>query len=187
MTDKKTLRSRMRALRRGLSPEAQRAASEAVFGRLTAYAPYRNATCVMAYIACRGELDLAPVTRHILASGKRLALPRCEANGTLTARKVNALSDLTPGAYGIPEPAEDSEIVPPEEIGLVLVPGVAFDRACYRLGQGGGYYDRFLQETAAVRAGVCHDAALLEHVPREAHDLRMDAVITPEETILRGD
>ena len=75
--------------------------------------------------------------------------------------------------------------MPPEDVDLILVPGVAFDRDFYRLGQGGGYYDRLLSGTNAVKAGVCHDAALIGRVPREAHDIRMDAVITPGALILR--
>jgi len=185
MTDKRTLRESMRAMRKALSAQEQLRASGALCERILSFAPFREAACVMAYIACRGEIDLAPVIGEILEQGKTLALPRCEAGGRLTARRVASLSRLVPGTFGLMEPAQDAEIVPPEEIGLILVPGTAFDRDGFRLGQGGGYYDRFLQHTDAVRVGVCHDMALLERVPREAHDIRMDAVITPSAMILR--
>jgi len=187
MTDKRTLREKMRAMRKGLSSEAQRCAGEAVFERVIGFAPYQNARCVMAYIACRGELSLAPVIEDILARGKTLALPRCEEGRLLTARKITTLDALVPGMFGLMEPAKSAEIVPPEKIDLIFVPGTAFDRALYRLGQGGGYYDRFLGGTDALRVGLCHDMALLESVPREAHDMRMDAVITPGAAILRRD
>lgn len=179
MTDKQALRAKMSGMRKALSAQEQKAASDAACERVLSFAPYQMADCVMAYIACRGEMDVSPVIRDILESGKTLVLPRCEAGGTLTARKIASLLELAPGAYGIPEPDERAEIVPPQEIGLILVPGTAFDREGFRLGQGGGYYDRFLRGTNAVLAGICHDAALLERVPREAHDMRMDAVITP--------
>jgi len=187
MDEKKALRETMRALRKGFSAGEQRLASEAVCRRILSFDSYREANCVMAYIACRGELDLAPAIENILASGKTLALPRCEEGGRLTARRITSLSQLAPGTYGIPEPDAQSDIVPPHQIDLILVPGTAFDRAFYRLGQGGGYYDRFFKETNAVRAGVCHEAALLERVPQEAHDMQMDAIITPERLMLRGD
>ena len=185
MTQKQALRTKLRAMRKSLSPETQRLAGEAVCERVLSLAAYKNAERVMAYIACRGELDVSPVIGDILASGKTLLLPRCEADGTLTARKITSPEALLPGAYGIPEPAEDAEIAPPESIDLILVPGVAFDGEGVRLGQGGGYYDRLLSETSAVKAGICHDAALIDRVPREAHDIRMDAVITPTAMILR--
>ena len=174
-------------MRKGLSDEAQRIASEAACKRILAFAPYQEAACVMAYVACRGELDISSVIEDILIGGKHLVLPRCEADGIMTARRITSLDQLVSGAYGIPAPQETSEIVVPQEIDFILVPGTAFDGDGYRLGQGGGYYDRFMKETNAVRAGVCHDEALLEHVPHEAHDLRMDAVITPGTLLLCGD
>ena len=185
MEEKKALRTRLRAMRKALSPQAQRLASRAVCERVLAFEAYKRAKVVMAYIACRGELDVSPVMDDILSSGRTLLLPRCEEGGRLTARKIASLAALSPGAYGVPEPGEESPVALPETIDLILVPGVAFDRDFYRLGQGGGYYDRFLKETHAVRAGVCHSAALLDGVPREAHDMRMDAVITPKALILR--
>lgn len=186
MTDKQALRTQMRAARKSLSKEEQQAASRAVCAKILSSAAYREAKCVMAYIACRGELDVTPVIESALAAGKTLALPRCEEGGTLTARKTDSLAALAPGAYGIKTPGEGAEIMPPEAIDLILVPGTAFDREGYRLGQGGGYYDRFLKKTNAVLCGVCHDMALLERVPRQDHDARMDAVITPGGLIRRS-
>ena len=68
--------------------------------------------------------------------------------------------------------------------GLMLIPGTAFDRAGGRIGQGGGYYDRYILKTRAFRVGVCHGFALMDSVPTEKHDARMDAVVTPEETLI---
>lgn len=177
--EKEALRRAMRARRRQLSEAQQQAAAQAVLAYLRDFSPYREAACVMAYAACRGELSLEPVLLDVLASGRTLALPRCEAPGVMTARRVRALSCLRTGAYGLPEPGEDCETVPPGTIDLILVPGTAFDRAGGRLGQGGGYYDRFLPRTRALRAGICHGFALTDGVPCGPDDQRMDAVITP--------
>ena len=67
---------------------------------------------------------------------------------------------------------------------LILVPGTAFDRAGGRVGQGGGYYDRFLPGTQALRMGVCHHFALQSSVPMSTHDQSMDIIITPQETVI---
>ena len=163
--NKDELRHALRARRRALSQEEQRRASLAVLERVRAFAPYREARSVMAYMACRGELDLSPVLLDALAQGKTLLLPRCEAPGIMTARRV--------------EPAQCCAVFPPEEINLIFVPGTAFDALGGRLGQGGGYYDRFLARTKALRAGVCHDFALIARVPAQAHDMRMDCIFTP--------
>ena len=91
--------------------------------------------------------------------------------------------DLVPGFMDIPEPTASCEPVDPQEVDLVLVPGVAFDRQGNRLGYGGGYYDRFLQQCAAPRVALAFATQLVDHVPTEPHDLRVHAVVTDEEVI----
>lgn len=96
------------------------------------------------------------------------------------------MSELVPGAYGLMEPDETCEIFDPQKIDLILVPGVAFDRLGHRLGQGAGYYDRFLPGMHAARVGICHDFALLEEVPFQEHDIPMDFVMMPGGMALSG-
>lgn len=176
----------MRAMRRSLDEEEQILAARAVFERIMAYEPYRQAGTVMAYVAVQGELRLEMVIKDVLAGGKKLLLPRCEAPGIMTARRISSMEDLVPGTYGLLEPKESCGTADPGEIDLILVPGVAFDREGHRLGQGGGYYDRFLMGSGAHRVGICHDFALLESVPFDAHDIRMDDVITPGGVLSAG-
>ena len=177
--NKAEIRAQLREMRRALSKQEQDVAAKAMHDHLAALDVYRASRVVMAYMTCRGELSLEPVILDVLAAGKTLVLPRCEAEGIMTARKVGAIHELVPGAYGLLEPDASCEAIDPKKIDLILVPGVAFDRQGGRLGQGAGYYDRFLPQTQAVRMGICHDFALLEHVPSQAHDVPMDFVITP--------
>lgn len=186
MKDKQALREAMRGSRRALPKAQQEKAARDAAARLYGFAPYMKAKTVMAYIACQGELSLAPVIDDALRSGKTLLLPRCDAPGVITARRVMRLSQMSPGAYGLMEPEAGSEVFPPEEIDLILVPGTAFDAGGGRLGQGGGYYDRFLEKTGALRVGVCHAFALQKSVPAEAHDARMDYILTPQAVIRCG-
>ena len=138
----------------------------------------------MAYAAARGELPLGRVLADALAAGKTLVLPRCAGEGVMHGHRVDAPDRLATGAYGILEPGADCPRVEPEKIDLIFVPGTAFDVRGHRIGQGGGYYDRYLNRTRAVRVGVCHDFALLSAVPSEAHDARMDIVVTPGRTVI---
>ena len=138
----------------------------------------------MAYAAARGEIALEAVMADALLRGKALALPLCTGPGRMQARRVTDLSRLRPGRYGIPEPGPDCPELAPETIDLILVPGVAFDPRGGRVGQGGGYYDRFLPLSRALRVGVCPEFALLDRVPVRAHDQRMDAVVTPSATLM---
>ena len=182
--NKDELRAQMRGMRRKLSDEEQRKAAKAVAERLVTLEAYQNARVVMAYAAVRGELPLDGILEDALAGGKTLALPRCEGEGVMRAYRVERAAQLRKGAYGILEPDAACPPVGPEEIELILVPGTAFDAHGNRLGQGGGYYDRYLSQTQAVRVGICHDFALLHAVPTQAHDARMAIVITPNHTII---
>jgi len=88
--------------------------------------------------------------------------------------------DLLPGPFGNHEPAEDAPAPPPD---LVLVPGLAFDRSGFRLGRGGGFYDRFLESLSFPRpvlCGVCFSRQIVPAVPREPHDARVDWILTEE-------
>lgn len=182
--DARAIRALMRERRARLSAGEQERCAGAAGAHVLGSRAYGRSRVIMAYMASRGELSLAPVIGDVLASGRVLALPRCEGKGVMTARRVSCLDELAPGAYGIWEPKEDRPEITPEEIDLILVPGTAFDRRGARLGQGGGYYDRFLPRTAAFRMGVCHDFALLERLARQPHDQRMDAVATPGGIVL---
>ena len=182
--EKAELRARMRRMRRALSGEEQQRAADSVYARVMNLSGYRAAEIVMAYVAARGELLLQRVLEDVLNSGRALALPRCGEKGTMDAYRVTDMRQLRQGAYGILEPDESCPLVPPEDIDLMLIPGTAFDRAGGRIGQGGGYYDRYIQKTRAVRVGVCHEFALMDRVPTEDHDARMDAVVTPKETLI---
>lgn len=181
--DVSRVRERMRAERAARSDEERARDARAVARQILALEAYRRARTVMAYAAVRGEIALDDVIADALAGGKALALPLCVGPGRMQARRVTALGQLRPGRYGIPEPDGTCPPLEPGEIDVILVPGVAFDRRGGRVGQGGGYYDRFLPETRALRVGVCADFALMEAVPTRAHDQRMDVIVTPRKTI----
>ena len=177
------IRGEMRAKRAAMGAPEQMCAAHAVYARLRESEVYRRARVVMGYAAVRGELSVDALMRDALMSGKTLVLPRCAPEGRMTARCVRELSGLQNGMYGVPEPPEDAMRIHPAQIDLILVPGVAVGRGGERLGQGGGYYDRFLPESPAFRLGICHGFALLRDLAQHEHDVRMDAVLTPEEWI----
>ena len=89
---------------------------------------------------------------------------------------------LVEGLYGIPEPGPDAERVEPESGDIIIVPALCFDRQGYRLGQGGGYYDRWLElHPGLFSVGLCRERFLQERVPREAHDMCVRCVVTEKE------
>jgi len=143
---------------------------------------------VLAYGAMPEELDPSLVVRMLRESGARVAYPRVCGPGELTLHWAE-LEDLRPGCCGIGEPPAGCPEVALSEIDLVLVPGVAFDESCHRLGMGGGFYDRLLAALAqsATTIGLAFDEQIVELVPREEHDVTLDAVVTPSRILRRGE
>jgi 5-formyltetrahydrofolate cyclo-ligase len=184
--DKKALRVEMRVLRRRLLDEAPEAARRAAlklpvsrFGRFSV---------VGAYCAQGTELDPGPILRAILdlnPGRARAALPVAAAkNAPLKFRLWGPDDPLKPDAYGIPSPLTSAEEVLPN---LLLTPVLAFDRRGGRLGQGGGHYDRTLQNLRRQRPvfvlGVAFAGQEVEAVPMGPHDQRLDAIVTETEYI----
>ena len=179
MTDKQSIRREIRARRQSLPQEARDEAAQQAISHLLAWDVYRSARSVLAYAAVRGELDVRALLEDALACGKALCLPRCEAGGEMTARRVTGLRALERSAYGIPEPGPGAPVCAAGEIDLAIVPGIAFDARGVRIGQGGGYYDRFLPRFRGVAAGIGYTFQVYEALPSLSHDAAVDYVIHP--------
>jgi len=139
------------------------------------------ARTVLAYGATPEEIDPAIAVERLRACGATIAYPRIESPGVLGLHVVDDETELVHGPFGLTEPPYDAPGVDPLDIDAVIVPGVAFDRSCWRLGYGGGYYDRLLPllRPDCARIGVAYDEQVIETIPAEEHDVRLDAVVTP--------
>ena len=138
---------------------------------------FRDARKVMSYYPVDGEADVTRVNKKILEE-KELFLPYVRSSGRgfeIAAGAVSSLDELKPGKFGIPAPPAGAPAAAPD---LILVPGIVFDRQGWRIGFGGGFYDGFLKERRAVKAGVCFGFQLEEFSERSETDVRMDFVIT---------
>lgn len=184
---KSALRACVRDRIRGMDAGAREAASRRACERLASDRRFTGASSVMLYMPMRSELDVTPLAMAALSQGKRVSVPRSDPDaGTLTAIGVDSFgSDSMPSdAMGVRTPAHGPE-VKSESLDLVVVPGMAFDRAGHRLGRGAGYYDRFLSTLSprTATAGICFDEQLVDAVPHGDHDRTVDCVITPSHTI----
>lgn len=178
MIDKTELRRRMCGVRQAISGEEQRRQAEAVTAAVLAWPVFQQADSVLLYAAMPQELDTGALLSATLAAGKRLLLPRCGAAGQMDAVEISDLRRLRPGTWSILEPPPEWPAADPAGIGLALIPGVAFDAYGHRLGHGAGYYDRFLQRTAATTAGLALREQLVAAVPCEPHDVPLHYIIT---------
>jgi 5-formyltetrahydrofolate cyclo-ligase len=172
------LRKSIRKKLRTLDPETARLSAAAICKQVLDLPDYRNAKTVFAFVGVQWEIDTKDLLLLALSSGKRVAVPLCLVAGIMEARLIRSLNELVPGAYGIPEPTVKCPVCPPAEIDFAVIPCVSCDRACMRLGQGGGYYDRFLEHASFFNAAICRDIAILESVPVEPWDRPVDCVVT---------
>ncbi len=189
--DKAALRTELRACRTAIAPPDRAAWEMAIQKKLFDLPAWRNARLVCGYMSTRGEIDLLPVWREAACVGKTYALPVTLTGadgGDMLFRATPAFepASLVAGRFGIAEPPDAPHfpaLTPAELDGaLILVPGLGFDRDGYRIGYGGGYYDRYL--TVLRRAGVsvtavglCFSVCRRPTLPREAHDHAVDFVI----------
>lgn len=182
--EKSLLRSRLRKTIAEADKNTLDLMSADIYTNLLTIEEVKKAETVFCYISVGGEPDTLPLIRHLLSSGKKVAVPKCYSGGRMEAKLIKSLSDAVPvPPYGIPEPGPDTPTALPESIDIALIPGMAFDRLGGRLGKGAGYYDRYLEATDAVKCGVCFSFALLEGVPEEKHDMRMDILVTENEIL----
>lgn len=142
----------------------------------------RHAAVVMIYYAVKHEVATVNLITELLARGRRVALPVCTAGCNLVAKEIQQLAEVSPtGKFGLSEPLPQTPEVVPDQIKLVVVPGVAFDQNGNRLGHGNGYYDRFLNcaDLKAVKLGLAYDFQVVERLPVDQFDVKMDALLTP--------
>jgi 5-formyltetrahydrofolate cyclo-ligase len=181
--DKGAFRDRMRALRGTIPPLERARLADLVEGNLFALPEVAASRTVLLFYSFGSEVATRGMASRALGGGKRLLLPYLEA-GTMEAAEVRSHDELVPTGYGPREPAR-RVAVEPAEVDLVVTPGLAFDRRGHRLGYGGGHYDRFLGRLgpAAARVGIGFSLQLVERVPDEPGDQRVDLVVTDAEVI----
>ncbi|MBQ8921200.1 MAG: 5-formyltetrahydrofolate cyclo-ligase [Oscillospiraceae bacterium] len=191
MNEKSTVKSQKKALRAELlakrceMPSALREAADAAIAeRVLSHPDYVQAETVFAYVSMPHEVSTRALLGRILQSGKRLGLPVCDPKThTLTFYRLDAPDELVTGMYRIPvPPVSEERRLTPDESTLVLVPMLAFDGEGYRLGAGGGYYDRFLAEYGqTVRTlGICYAENRLTHLPHDAYDQKIPCCVTEQ-------
>jgi 5-formyltetrahydrofolate cyclo-ligase len=185
---KEQLRKKILGILLSLTKDDIKRRSTDVTNNISKLKIYKAAKLVMAYFPLKGEVDLLGMIRKDLKS-KRFCFPVVDkASGMLRVFQVQDLArDFVPGLYGVMEPDVSRSVeVSPEDIDLVLVPGVAFDLKKHRLGRGGGFYDRFLRliRPPAVKIGTAFDCQITDDLPfKSAYDIAMDTVVMENQVI----
>ncbi|MBU0568256.1 5-formyltetrahydrofolate cyclo-ligase [bacterium] len=166
-----------RQRRKALSKKEEK--SKKIKERLFSLPEFKKAKTILFYLSTPNEVGTLEMIKEAFKEGKEIAVPVVRGRN-LVISKLLDLAKVKRGAFGILEPEEERPLSP-REIELAIIPGVAFDETCARLGQGKGYYDRFLAEIKGKLPliGLCFEAQVsAKKLPREDHDLLLDKVIT---------
>lgn len=182
--EKRALRRVMRERLAGLSPEELHRSDDALFARFLALSQVEEARTVFAFWGVPGrEPETEGLVKELAARGKRVGLPRMLPGRGMEVRLYDPARPLAAAPFGLLEPDEACPVLNKEEIDLALVPALCYDRRGYRLGFGGGYYDRWLKDFSGRTVGLCRAALLLDRAPVEGHDIRVDLVLTEKESL----
>ena len=182
---KTDLRKSMKARRNAVSPEERKAYSDALCAALLARDDVKNAIVrrglFAVYIASPAEIDLSALIEALWACGCAVTVPAWK-DGTYKLAEYTPKTKLVSGPMNIPQPEAANEgSVPFKEadVGVWIVPGLAFSRTGARLGYGGGWYDRFLAKAdpESVALGVAYPFQIVDELPLEPHDIPLDGVV----------
>ena len=179
---KQDLRTRMRLRLAGLEIEERTSLSIATCARLVDSVLGRGCRTLMVYLAMPDEIDLSACITRCLEGGVHVCVPRIDWDRKeLTPVTITSLDAIRTGRHGVPIPPAEAPIAPAPDV--VLVPGLAFDERCQRLGRGAGFYDRFLADLPARAVGVAFDFQIVASLPTDEWDIPLDAVATPSRWI----
>jgi len=175
---KRRLRSEFRAKVAMLPSEVSEQSDRAIQNRVLSLPEFLVADSIFCYVGVQGEIATTTLIDVALSARKRVAVPMVGANRLMEARVIADLHSLRKGAFGLLEPDASMPVLHPCEIDLSLVPCVSCDRMGNRLGQGGGYYDRYLSMCQSLAVALCRDVLISAELPTEEHDVPMDIVGT---------
>ena len=182
---RRRVRRRARRIRDAIPPADRARLSAQVCARARDLLAETDADTLMVYVSFRSEVQTAGLIAE-LRDSHRLAAPRVAAAGTMHAMLLGD-QPLVRSRLGIMEPPATAGVVPPESIDAVLVPGLAFDPEGFRLGYGGGYYDRFLARCArALRIGLAFEAQMVDSVRPHGRDEPLHHIVTERRVIDAG-
>lgn len=153
---------------------------EAVFQALITLPQVLSADTVFTYLSVGREVDTRRFIKFCLNCGKRVALPVDVSCGKMEFALIKSLNELVKGEYGIPEPPNSAQHVNPSENDVCFVPALCFDEKLFRMGRGGGYYDRFLAGCKAKTIGLCREKLVCDKLPTQPHDIAVSLLITDE-------
>lgn len=184
--DKKLLRKEMLIKRDNLSKDKKLFLDNRIKERLEEMKFFKEAEKIFIYVGFGSEINTIDFINDFLKERKKIFIPRTNIEEKIMeAVEIKSLDNLEKDKYGILEPAKDIKAVKKVDLDLIILPGVVFDELGGRIGYGGGYYDKYLQdlEESIPKAALCYEFQIIDKVPTEEHDIRADYIITEKRAI----
>lgn len=181
--DKTELRRSYKKIRNNITDEQRQAAGQLITDKITAMSVFNSCDTLFCFIACGSEIPTQPLIEAAFECGKKVAVPRVMSKTEMVFIYITSLDGLETSAYGIPEPVYDeSKKAVPTADSLIIVPGLVFDKRLYRIGYGGGYYDRYTSAyPQALKIGAAFDRQYTEdELPRDKFDKPVDLLVTSD-------
>lgn len=183
MINKFITRKTIKDKRMCMPKEAVNRLSEVITRELLTTEAYRCADTICLYVSTKNEVDTTHIITSALYAGKKVAAPRVRGK-EMDFVLFSSLDELAPGSFGVMEPQGDNIITP--EDALLIMPGVAFDLECNRIGYGGGYYDKYLAEHKALYSiALAYEIQMVDKLEPEGFDVKPDMIITEKRVITR--
>lgn len=181
LMDRRQLRSSVLRKLTTQKEEDRRRKSAVIRRKLSRLAVFRNAKTVACYVSLPYEVETRQLIQQMLEIGKRVVVPQVHQEELRLSEVRDPAQDLAPGSFGVLEPTPQAlRPVLLNEVDLVVVPGVAFDRTGQRLGHGQGYFDRLLSRLPKPipTVGLCFEFQLFDHLPTRPHDQAVQTVLS---------
>ena len=179
--EKKILRNKILIIRNSLDKEVKEAMDDEIYNNLITSDLYIKAKNIFIYLSFGSEIQTNNIITKALRDEKEVYIPKVyKKNKLMKAVRLKSFNDLKENSMGILEPIDDSNYIDKREIDLILVPGVVFDLNGNRIGYGGGYYDRYLQDIKEIRNKVvlAYDLQIVDSINPDIHDIAFDYIIT---------
>lgn len=178
------------AIRKGIlfrrdSIAAKDIKDEKIMARLLELPEFKAALTILFYASFKSEVETITLIKHCVSTGRKTVLPKVNDNKTdLLLYEIKDIAEIAPGYYGIPEPpAMPDRKMDVQNIDLIIVPGVAFDEKCNRLGYGKGFYDKLLKFKKSPAVALSYEEQIVPSLPSGPHDIKVDKIITDRRII----
>lgn len=181
---KPQIRKKYKALRNEFKDAKQ--ASQIITDKFLNSKEYKECDAIFTFLSFGSEVETRYIIEKALSDNKLIALPyMTDKPHEMVFIKINSLCDLVKNKIGIYEPVfDDKNIVKSNDKTLIIVPGLAFDTKGYRIGYGGGYYDKYLSENEYMYSvGLAYDFQIADNIPTDEYDVNTDIIITDRRTI----